>query len=111
MAQGSKTGGRQKGTPNRSTAIKSAEIEASGLTPFDYLLSVVRDESADTKERTDAAKAILPYCNARLAPTQPKEVGHRHVVFLPRPLTEEEWVEKMVEINGPEARNVIEVAD
>ena len=32
-------GGRQKGTPNRATAAKAAAIIASGLTPWDYLLS------------------------------------------------------------------------
>jgi hypothetical protein len=40
------------------------------LTPLDYLLSVVRDESEDKRERLDAAKAAAPYCHARLSATE-----------------------------------------
>src|SRR5262245_15567308 len=42
LPKGHKTGGRQKGTPNTATAAKAAAIEASGLTPLDYMLSVLR---------------------------------------------------------------------
>ncbi len=37
------------------------------LTPLDYLLSIVRDESQDRPARVDAAKAAAPYCHARLS--------------------------------------------
>ncbi len=46
MALGRKTGGQRKGTPNRKTAQKVAEIEPSGLTPLDYMLTVMRDDIA-----------------------------------------------------------------
>ena len=42
MAKGRKTGGRQKGTPNKATAERQAEIAASGLTPLDFLLNIMR---------------------------------------------------------------------
>ena len=64
---GQRRGGRQKGTPNRATAAKAAAIAASGLTPLDYLLSVMRDETAPRAERMEAAAKAAPYVHARLA--------------------------------------------
>lgn len=59
--------GRKPGVPNKRTAAKVAEVEASGLTPLDYLLTVLRDEALDREARVDAAKAAAPYVHARLA--------------------------------------------
>lgn len=71
MASGSKPGerrgGRQKGTPNKVTAKREREIEASGLTPLAFMLSILRDETAERAERFEAAKAAAPYSHARLA--------------------------------------------
>lgn len=67
MALGKKTGGRGRGTPNRASAAKAAEIAASGLTPLDFMLSVLRNESSGHEVRMDAAKAAAPYVHARLA--------------------------------------------
>jgi hypothetical protein len=41
MAKGVKTGGRKKGVRNKATAAKAAEVAASGLTPLDYMLSLL----------------------------------------------------------------------
>ena len=71
MAIRRKTGGRKQGTPNKATAAKAVAIEASGLTPLDYLLSIMRDESLDPMIRLDAAKAAAPYVHPRLAPVEP----------------------------------------
>ena len=62
-----KTGGRKKGTPNKRTRQMQEAIEASGLTPLEHMLSVLRDENATAMERMDAAKAAAPYVHARLA--------------------------------------------
>jgi hypothetical protein len=62
-----KTGGRKKGTPNKKTQRLREIIEASGVTPLDYMLRVLRDEGATPMERMDAAKAAAPYVHARLA--------------------------------------------
>lgn len=69
MAKGGKRegAGRKPGVPNKRTAEKTAEIEASGLTPLDYLLSVMRDDALERDARVDAAKAAAPYVHARLA--------------------------------------------
>jgi hypothetical protein len=62
-----KTGGRKRGSPNRATAAKAAEIAKSGLTPLDYMLSVMRDRDEDPSRRLDAAKAAAPYVHPKLA--------------------------------------------
>jgi hypothetical protein len=66
MAAGVKTGGRKKGTPNKATTAKAAEIAASGLTPLDFMLSILRDRDQPNDLRMDAAKAAAPYCHPRL---------------------------------------------
>jgi hypothetical protein len=62
-----KTGGRAKGTPNKVTSTKAAEIAASGLTPLDFMLGILRDETRADAERFEAAKQAAPYCHAKLA--------------------------------------------
>jgi hypothetical protein len=51
---GERRGGRQKGMPNRATAAKAAAVAATGLTPLDYLISIVRDDTATRAERSEA---------------------------------------------------------
>lgn len=70
MAKGQKTGGRTKGTPNKATAAKAAEIADSGLTPLDYMLGLLRDERQMPDVRLDAAKAAAPYVHPKLANVQ-----------------------------------------
>jgi hypothetical protein len=67
---GERRGGRQRGTPNRATAARQAAIAASGLTPLDYLLCVMRDPQAPRAERLEAAKAAAPYVHPKLAPIE-----------------------------------------
>jgi hypothetical protein len=62
-----KTGGRKCGTPNKATAAREAEIRASGLTPLDYMLQVMRDEGSPTELRLDAAARAAPYVHPRLS--------------------------------------------
>lgn len=59
-------------TPKRAAAPASAAktlaaIRASGPTPLDYLILVMRDENLDLAKRLDAAKAAAPYVHPRLA--------------------------------------------
>lgn len=81
---GRKTGGgSRKGRPNKATAAKAAAIAASGLTPLDYLVSVMRDENAPRAERIDAAKAAAPYVHPKLQPVDGK-TGSAAVQFVGR---------------------------
>lgn len=68
MAAGVKTGGRKKGTPNRATAAKEAAIAASGLTPLEFMLNALRDDTREFAERMDAAKAAAPYVHPKRVP-------------------------------------------
>ena len=69
MARGFKTGGRTKGTLNKKTILRAEAAQKLGLTPLDFLLSVVRDETKDIAVRLDAAKSAAPYVHARLQTT------------------------------------------
>ncbi len=62
-----KTGGRQKGTPNRKTKELQHRVEASGLTPLDYMLAVMRNPRLPVAMRFDAARSAAPYIHPRLS--------------------------------------------
>lgn len=59
--------GRPKGAKNKTNAQREAEIKASGLTPLDYMLSRLRDETAPPEVRQWAAKEAAPYVHPKLA--------------------------------------------
>jgi hypothetical protein len=69
--KGKKTGGRKKGTPNKATLRIEAEVMASGETPRDYMLRVMRDETADSTRRDAMAKAVAPYVHPTLQAVKP----------------------------------------
>jgi hypothetical protein len=62
MAAGKKTGGRTKGTPNKATAAKAEEIAASGETPLDYMLRVMRDPKELHPGATTWPRPARPMC-------------------------------------------------
>ena len=61
---GERRGGRQKGTPNKSTVLKKAALSAAcadtPTTPLEFLLSVMRDPAAPTGLRVQVARAAAP---------------------------------------------------
>jgi hypothetical protein len=79
MAIGRKTGGRKKGTPNKSkkpTIMQLAKrlVEEKQLagemekqTPLEFLLAVMHDDSFPPGARIECAKAALPFCHAKKA--------------------------------------------
>ncbi|OWJ67437.1 hypothetical protein [Inquilinus limosus] len=66
-------GGRRPGAGRKpgSTTAKTREIAdkalENGLTPLEYMLSVLRDDGLDHEVRMDAAKAAAPFIHPRLA--------------------------------------------
>lgn len=46
--------------------IVSDDARAVGLTPLEYMLAVMRDETLDADLRADAALAALPYCHTKV---------------------------------------------
>ena len=67
MALGEKTGGRQKGTPNKATAKLVEEVRATGETPLEYKLRVMRDPTVDHDRRDKMAIAAAPFIHPKLA--------------------------------------------
>lgn len=59
--------GRKSGVPNTKTRELQEKVAASGLTPLDYMLDVMRNTELDRATRLDAAKSAAPYVHARLA--------------------------------------------
>lgn len=59
--------GRKPGSPNKKTAALQAAVADSGVTPLDYMLSVMRDEVNDPKDRLSAAVSAAPYVHAKLS--------------------------------------------
>lgn len=58
---GERRGGRKKGTPNKRTMAERAALAASGLSPLEYMLSVMRDPAVLAERRDAMAKAAAPY--------------------------------------------------
>jgi hypothetical protein len=59
--------GKPKGALRKATAEREAKIAASGLTPLDYMLSVLRDENQPPERRDEMAKAAAPYVHPKLS--------------------------------------------
>lgn len=59
--------GRKLGAANKMNQEARAKAAEGGITPLDYMLEVLRDETAEASARMDAAKAAAPYVHAKLA--------------------------------------------
>lgn len=76
MAEKSKNGGARKGAGRPKGAVSKLSMaqreaaQASGQTPLDYMLGVMRDEKADKSRRDDMAKAAAPYVHSRFSPAE-----------------------------------------
>ena len=62
-----KTGGRKPGSRNKETVDREAAIQASGLTPVDYMLSVLRNKKSSVEDKRWAAAAAAPFVHPRLS--------------------------------------------
>ena len=66
---GERRGGRQRGTPNKQTALRAAAICAAAadpnFSPLDFLCSLMRDTNLSKERRVTAAQAALPYVHAK----------------------------------------------
>lgn len=81
----------KKGTTRKAGTGKAAADQAGGvrvtnaqnggidLSPVDYMLSILRDETQSQGDRMDAAKAAAPYLHARLSGVKHSgELAMRH---------------------------------
>ena len=66
---GERRGGRQRGTPNKSTLLKNAAIKAAGsdpnLSPLDFLLKLMRQRDLPLEVRVKVAQQTLPFAHSK----------------------------------------------
>src|SRR5262249_4677681 len=66
---GERRGGRQRGTPNKSTVLKNAAITAAAsdpnLSPLDFLLKLMRQRDLPVEYRVSVAHQALPFAHAK----------------------------------------------
>jgi hypothetical protein len=75
--------GRKPGVANKASIERQAEVAASGITPLEFMLAIMRDETADEARRADMAKAAAPYVHPRLAAVEHSgEMTLTHEQFL-----------------------------
>jgi hypothetical protein len=68
MRGGKRNGaGRPKNSRNKRTSELQARIRASGLTPLDFMLAVMRNSKVAIETRFSAAQAAAPYVHAKLS--------------------------------------------
>ncbi len=106
--------GRKKGVPNKKTAAVIAAVEASGVTPLEHMLSVMREPMpkgndplariAARELRFEAAKAAAPYVHPRLA-----SIEHSGGLDLGKQYTDDE-LDAAIERAAAEAAVVITAA-
>jgi len=61
--------GRPKGSVCKASAAHQVRVAASGLTPLDFMLNLMRDKKAKLEDRKWAAHAAAPYVHPRLMAT------------------------------------------
>lgn len=65
---GSRQGsGRKLGAATKRTRAIADKLSQDGITPLEYLLTVMRDVNEDGAKRLDAAKSAAPYIHPRLS--------------------------------------------
>jgi hypothetical protein len=66
---GERRGGRQRGTPNKKTALRNAAIVAAAskpdISPLDFLLGVMRDPNMSSELRIKVAQVAAPLVHAK----------------------------------------------
>src|SRR5262245_273267 len=72
---GERRGGRQRGTPNKSTVLKNAATAAAAndpnLSPLDLLLKLIRQRDLPVEYRVSVAQQALPFAHAKLKALRP----------------------------------------
>lgn len=80
--------GRKPGSPNKKTAELIKAVAESGVTPLDYMLTVMRNDLGDPRERLNAAVSAAPYVHAKLASIEVSGKGGGPIVITATPLDE-----------------------
>lgn len=83
---GERRGGRQKGTPNKHTAMTREALweyaTTKGVNPFHVLIDVIADKTEDPKFRVQCASELAPYMMAKLkAVEHTGTLQHQHMTL------------------------------
>src|SRR5262245_37741221 len=76
-----KTGGRQKGTRNKSTLAREkalADLVVDAKDPLSFFSSIMRDETAPFEKREAAADRLLPFYHPKLSSIEARQGGATH---------------------------------
>jgi hypothetical protein len=72
---GERRGGRQRGTPNKKTALTNAALAAAAanpeISPLEFLLRIMRDPNVSSEFRIKVAQATLPFVHAKPGSARP----------------------------------------
>lgn len=74
MARGGKRegAGRKPGSATRKTREIAEAALTEGITPLEYMLSIMRDETENKANRMDMAKAAAPFIHPKLSSVEAK---------------------------------------
>ena len=94
-------GGRRPGSGRKRSGVSRLDAAArqqaleSGISPLDYMLSIMRHPDSTAAQKMEAAKGAAPYVHARLAHVESKaEATVSFVARLPSPAPSvEAWLE------------------
>jgi hypothetical protein len=67
VVKGERRGGRAPRTRNKATQAQIDWVEATGETPLQFMIRVMRDEREELPIRLAAAKEAAPYVHQKLA--------------------------------------------
>jgi hypothetical protein len=96
-----KSGGRVKGSKNKTTRAKEREIAKSGLTPLEYMLKVMRNPKAPDSRRDDMARAAAPYVHPKLAAVQHTGQGGGPIQHVDLSKLTDEQIAALESLYGP----------
>ena len=84
MALGYKTGGRQKGTPNKNRAALMAKLEDAFPTydPLLALVEIAQDPETDLSMRVDCHKTLASYIYPKMRTAEPAIVDEQAPVVI-----------------------------
>ena len=92
---GSRPGaGRKPGVRSKKTVELIKAVEEEGITPLDYMLSILRDETKTESVRLQAAKDAAPYVHQRLQAIEMESNVTTNRVVSDKPLDIDEWSKK-----------------
>jgi len=64
--------GRKPGSKTKKTQLLAEAAREAGISPLEYMLTVLRDPKAETERRDEMAKAAAPYIHPRLSNVEAK---------------------------------------